>query len=364
MHCFLTPEAAHRILVTNGRDYGRCNMVFDRIRPLTGNTGLVQLQGQEWKDARSQFQKLFSDRAIASYGETIEAAALRSLDSIDRDAKNGEPVELTSWVTTYVLSNALRLFGGKGEVDMNQLAEDFLALNLICGRRMLSPVTLPSLKMMRLRRRLVRHVQPLIDGSILALANNHHHFTSDQIRTFLFAGHETTTSSIVSSLHLLARHPEVQTTYRQLSDDMRSDYLENIYHEALRLYPPAWILARTATSDDESLGVKRGDHVIIAVREIQRDARYWDDPESFRPERNASRSVHPGQFIPFGAGPKICIGKRLAVVEATTLLRTVLDRFHVTTDTELQMDAHITLFPRGDVSVHLHPLNNLLKQSS
>jgi cytochrome P450 len=267
-------------------------------------------------------------------------------------------IDAVEVVTAYVLANAVRLFAGvaAGEPVDLETARCFLALNERCGARMLTPVNLPSRRVRILRRDLDRRLAPLVASSPLGGDGMPAPLVLDQLKTFLFAGHETTTSSIVSALHLLAAHPECQQRCRDLLPAGREALLRAVYQEALRLYPPAWLLARTARADDPQLGVRRGDHVFLAVREIHRHPDFWSDPDVFRPERHLEGSLAPGQYIPYGAGPKMCVGHRLAPLEAVELLRAVLDRCHLRATGALQMRPHITLFPRGAVELEITDL--------
>jgi cytochrome P450 len=349
IHLVLSADAAHRILVSRVRDYGRCAMVFDRIRPLTGLEGLVQLQGVEWKEARSFFARMMSQESILQFSERVENRTRRLIECLHASV-NG-PIEVNALVEDFVMRNAFDLICENVPRDIDQIARDFLELNQLCGRRMMSPFTLPSRRIKILKDRLSQRLKVAEADSKLKNAAKSAAFNLDQIRTFLFAGHETTTSAIISALYLLGKHPEIQRQYDEIDLVGRKTLVAGVLNEALRLYPPAWILARTATKFDSEMGIKPGDHVIIAVREIHRNPKYWSFAEDFIPQRIEYANLRSGQYIPFGAGPKICIGKGAALAEGTAFLRHLMDHFTIQIASELQHEANITLYPSNSLKI-------------
>ncbi len=355
IHILFDADAANRVLVTKSKSYGRCAMVFDRIRPLTGAQGLVQLQGKEWREARHYYAGLFTDVELAKFASRIEMRASVLAEMITRESVQNTNVEISNHIARFVIGNVIDFVGGSDSVNSESIAQDFLELNQLCGRRMLSPVNLPSLRIMRLRKSLASRLSPILSSSRLKFPSKSDRFNLDQIQTFMFAGHETTTSSIVSALYLVAKHPQVQDCFAELSHSEQTNYLMRIYDETLRLYPPAWILARTALSEDPELNVAAGDHIVIAVREIHRREKYWSKAEAFNPERAEFSRPHSGRFIPFGAGPKLCIGKNMAIMEAVALLRQLMNHFRMSSVSELHHQANITLYPKGATIIKFAP---------
>jgi len=186
---------------------------------------------------------------------------------------------------------------------------------------------------------LIRHRTP--DGRAL---------TDDEVKLTLlplsFAGHETTAMALSWALHLLAEHPDVQ---RRLRAELRSEVGERpinrddvprlpftggVLHETLRLYPPIWGFGRSALRDTE-LGPYRipaGTTIFASQWVLHRDRRYFDDPEAFNPDRWAgglASRLPRCAFMPFGAGPRMCLGSTFAVVEAVVALGTVCARFEL-----------------------------------
>lgn len=173
----------------------------------------------------------------------------------------------------------------------------------------------------------------------------------DEVATLFIAGHETTALALSWAWVLLAQHPEAEARLHaevdrvlgerppSLADLPNLAYTELIVKEVLRLYPPAWMILRQANDDVELGGyrVQEGEMVMIAPYLVQRDPRYYDEPEAFRPARFAlDASGQPLEkrlprfaYFPFGGGPRVCIGNGFAMLEATLVLATVAQRFQL-----------------------------------
>ena len=197
----------------------------------------------------------------------------------------------------------------------------------------------------------------------------------DEIVTLVIAGHETVASALAWTLQLLAEHAEVQeqvhaelatvlagrpATWADLPDLRRT---RQVVDEALRLYPPAWVVTRRALGPDVVAGVEvpAGTLVIISPWLLHRRAQAWPDPLRFDPDRFAEPrdSAPRGDYLPFGAGPRLCIGRDFALVEAVLALATVLAEYRldpVRADAAAprpQVDALVTLRPRGGLPLRV-----------
>lgn len=194
----------------------------------------------------------------------------------------------------------------------------------------------------------------------------------DNLLTFIVAGHETTALTLAWSMYLVAFDQDVQDRARAeaqsvlhgraaTGEDVENlPYIRQIIDEALRLYPPAGILSRTAMSHDTLCGreIRKGDTCIIPIYALHRSKLLWDEPDAFRPERFADRkSVDRYAYMPFGDGPRICIGASFALQEAVIILATLLSRLKVSPvpgrDPEPVMI--LTLRPQGGVWLTAEP---------
>jgi cytochrome P450 len=202
----------------------------------------------------------------------------------------------------------------------------------------------------------------------------------DQIVTFLVAGHETVAAALTWTLGLLAHHPDEQRqvraeAHRELgdravgeSDLERLPATRHALHEALRLYPPAWVITRSA-AQDMVLGsrlIPAGSLVIISPWVLHRDPARWPVPDAFRPGRfaagpSARAATTRGEYLPFGAGQRLCIGRDAALVEATVVLATLLHRFEFEpVDESLpKPDPSVTLRPAGGLRLRIKPVEVL-----
>jgi cytochrome P450 len=194
----------------------------------------------------------------------------------------------------------------------------------------------------------------------------------DETVTLFLAGHETTAIALSWTWHLLSEHPEVEEKLLEelgavLSGRSPSPedlpalrYTEMVVKESMRLYPPAYAFGREAVADCEigEYFVPAGTTLLMWPWVIHRDPRYYDDPEVFRPERwSTERAAELPRFayVPFGGGPRICIGNQFAMMEAILILATVAPRFRLVRVSERPVTpfTSITLRPDGGVWVRL-----------
>src|SRR5581483_4236027 len=176
----------------------------------------------------------------------------------------------------------------------------------------------------------------------------------DEVLTFLLAGHETTALALTWTWYLLAQHPDAeQKLYQEFnrvlgdrvpefSDLSRLPYTERVIKESMRLYPPAWSLARTVISDFELRGYKipAGANVVMSQWIMHRHPAYFPEPEKFDPDRwltEQAQKLPRFAYFPFGGGPRQCIGSAFAMMEATLLLVTIAQRFRLRTVPEHQV---------------------------
>jgi cytochrome P450 len=192
----------------------------------------------------------------------------------------------------------------------------------------------------------------------------------DEILTFFLAGHETAAVALTWTAYLLAQHPEVQENVRKelmsVTDfgSVRVEhypqlrYLTATVKESMRLYPPVWSLGRQAVKAG-ILGVNpvtKGTDVWVCIHRLHRDPRWHAQPDEFRPSRwIEDTSPRAFTYLPFGIGPRMCIGQHFAMIEIVLGLATILKQFgfEAATRTPAQVNPWITLRPRHPVQLHL-----------
>ena len=194
----------------------------------------------------------------------------------------------------------------------------------------------------------------------------------DNLLAFIVAGHETTALALSWALYLVAFAPSVQQRARSEAqavlqgrvagaDDVpKLPYVRQIIDEALRLYPPAAILGRTAMADDTLGGrqVRKGDTVMLPIYALHRNHLLWDNPDAFDPDRFApDKKPTRYSYLPFGEGPRICIGAAFAQIEAVIILATLLSRFKFERIPGIDPKPVllITLRPQGGVRLRVSP---------
>lgn len=188
----------------------------------------------------------------------------------------------------------------------------------------------------------------------------------DEVMTLLLAGHETTANVLSFTFHLLAHHKDVRARLEEESegvlggrpvafeDTAKLEHTDRVLNESMRLYPPAWAFGRLALEDDVVTGVRvpKGTNIVVPIYHLHRDPTLWErpsafDPDRFTKERSQGRSRYA--FIPFGDGPRVCIGKQFAIMEAKLLLASLVRRvrFDRVDGRPLRLEPTVTLRPRG-----------------
>ena len=196
----------------------------------------------------------------------------------------------------------------------------------------------------------------------------------DEIVTLFLAGHETTAIALTCALHALAAHPDVAARVHaeidatlgdrpaESADLSRLKLLDAVVRETMRLYPPAWIIGREAVKPIDLPGahIPAGSQILISQWVMHRDARWFPEPTTFRPDRwldGSTASLHRHAYIPFGGGPRVCIGNHFAMLEAVLILATYLQRLEVALapDTTLKLAPSVTLRPTEPVRLTVRP---------
>jgi cytochrome P450 len=278
--------------------------------------------------------------------------------------------------------------------EIGEALEVVMDVNTDPRRLLFVPTWLPTpanLAMRRAARRLDRVIYRIISerrankqdaGDLLSLLlhaqdEDGSRMTDTQLRdeavTLFLAGYETTAINLSWTWWLLAQHPEVEKKlHAELAAVLggRSPtfdhlpalrYLEMILTESLRLYPPAWSMVRMAIDDSEIGGyrVPAGCGVAVSQYVVHRDPRFFDSPDEFRPERwegDLAKRLPKFAYFPFGGGPRICIGNSFALMEASLVLATVAQKFHLSLVPNQIVEPlpSITLRPKNGIAVITH----------
>lgn len=358
------PEAIRHILIANAENYRRSTATERVLRPLFGR-GLFFSTGEEWRRQRRNAAHGFNQRAVVLLAGQVAGAAEELVGALAPEA--GTPLDLIPALRRL----ALKIIGQTMfSLDMQRYGARLQTLIMDYAARLgrptladfLLPARVPSPTDLA-RRRFRREWRDLI-GAILAdrqgRRGTHDLFDvlagpaddpadpdelADQVATVVVAGHDTTASALFWALYLLALHPEAQQAVADeaaaidLDPAAAADALPRLVHtravvdEALRLYPPSFVIVREAIGDDviEGVAAPAGSLVMIAPWVLHRHRALWDEPERFDPARFLPGAPAPDRFayLPFGIGPRTCIGQSFALTELVLVLAILIRAFKI-----------------------------------
>jgi cytochrome P450 len=385
------PDGVRHILVDNNRNY-RKSRSYEGLKLVLGQ-GLLTSEGDFWRRQRRLAQPAFHKERMASFAEMMVSDTSAMLQRW-RGAENAtldvhhEMMRLTLRIVTRTLFSTDSDTDAEAVGSAIAVAIDYV--NDYSDALIRLPTWLPTRKNLRFRRAkrtLDSLVLRIIDerrrsgqdvGDLLSLLmsakdeDTREQMTDRQLRdevmTIVLAGHETTANLLTWAFYLLAKHPIAAQRLRReveevlggrvpsIEDLPRLTYTRKVLEETLRLYPPAWVLEREAIGSDAIGGFRVLPKTIVAVApySLHRHPRYWQDPEDFDPERFAPERVAERpkySYLPFGAGPRLCIGNGFAMMEAQIILAMVMGDcgLHLVPDFQVELVPSITLRPRRGV---------------
>jgi cytochrome P450 len=365
------PDAIRHVLVDNYENYTRTPAGIRVLRPVLGDEGLLIAEGRAWKYQRRTLAPAFTPRAVATLVPHMIAAVDETIAKLQ--GMTGAPVDLRETMQRMTLEIAGRTMFSFGMGRHGAALRGFV---MEYGERLARPhffdLLLPpgwpspqDFARARFRKRWTRFIAMLIAERRAAGKNEGapprdlfdlmveardpetgEGFSDtqlgDQVATMILAGHETTATALFWSLYLLARDP---VTQGQLATEVagasvngaleleRLKFTRAVVDETMRLYPPAFLIARAAAGPDTIAGmpVRKGDVILIAPWLLHRHEKLWRDPNAFIPSRFMPGTAPPDRFayLPFGVGARVCIGAHFALTEATLALAKLIGAFRV-----------------------------------
>lgn len=390
------PDYIGRVLRGEHSHKYRKGKLYKRIKPLIGE-GLLSSEGDHWVRQRKLVQPAFRPRNLDAYADVMHDETARMLERWKSRAETGAVFDVMKDMTDVTLRIIGRTMLGinlASSVDsvLANLPTVLSTLNRRFQQLLYAPF-LPTPQNRRFNRALAA-LEDVVNGVIEERRHaglKHDDFLStlitardeegngmtpkqlrDEAMTMLLAGHETTSNTLSWTLHLLATHADIQRHVRdEVSEALSSGpqnaalvkrlpYTRMVIQEAMRLYPPVWLLGRFVAEDDEIDGVRipKGSVVFLSPYVTQRHPDFWDrpetfDPSRFLPERAEKRPQH--SYFPFSAGPRTCIGDRFAMMEAQIILAHILTRYRVLDipDHAVEPEPSVTLKPRNGVHVRI-----------
>jgi cytochrome P450 len=378
------PDDVKRVLLSNHRNYTK-GLGLDRVKILLGK-GLMTSEGELWTRQRYMIQPFFHRRIITRFAEVIGAANSRLLERWEGIERRAEPVNLTDEMSALTLEIVLRAVFGR---DLERMSAElggnpFDVVTKEQGRNLQFAFKFRSLSKLvaglleRRRREKEEHFDYI---AMLMSARDKESGEPmgerqliDEILTLVVAGHETTASGLNWMWYLLSQHSEVEGRLHAELDAAPAEsapslahmeqltYAQQVINEALRLYPPGWLLSRRTLQPDVLSGypIAAGTNVLLPLYLLHRHPRYWRDPDRFLPERfdEAHEAERPRfAYMPFAAGPRHCIGETFALYEMLMHLHHVARRFRLihVPDQPIELEAQINLRTR-------HPLHMRLER--
>jgi cytochrome P450 len=385
------PQSIEYILRSHADNFHK-DRVTRWLIPLLGE-GLLTGEDAHWRRQRKLAQPSFQHQQIERYGAVMVEHTERMLDSW-REGEVRDPHEDLMRLTLGIVAKTL--FDAELAGDAEAVGESLaVVMNHFMSPSRWFPLTdhvpLPAnrrywaalrrideiiYRIIRERRESGRDAGDLVSRLLAARDDEGRGMTDRQLRdevvTLVLAGHETTALSLFYTFYLLDRYPQARD---RLADELqavlggraptpadvpRLKYTEWVVREAMRLYPPAWGIAREALADCEIGGyhVPKGTQLFLTQWLVHRDGRWFDEPEVFRPERwdnDLIKRLPRCAYFPFGDGPRICIGTHFALMEAVLILATIARRYRLTVEPgqTLELLPSITLRPRHGLRMRL-----------
>lgn len=388
------PDLIEQVLVTDAKHYIK-HFGARMYKPVLGN-GLVTSEGDFWLRQRRLSQPAFLKQRVQSYAPLMGELTERMLASW----RPGTAVDIHFEFSTLTSVIALKtLFDLDDPGDRERFTDTLRSAFNVMSNRFRNPFRLPAwfptpanLKL----KKAVAELNAVVDGFIAqgrarggngtdllsrllnAQDADGTRMTDRQLReeamTLYLAGHETTALTLSWSWYLLSQYPEVEEKLvaewkavlngrTPTADDVAHlPYTEAVITEAMRVYPPVYLIGREATTDLELGGyrVKKGYTVFMSQWVSHKDPRYFPEPDSFRPERwedGLAKRIPKYAYYPFGGGPRVCIGNTFALMEAALILAAVGQRYRFTLNSDAVIDVNpqITLLPKHGVPATLTP---------
>jgi cytochrome P450 len=359
------PDAIYKILLTNADNYTKLNTSYERIENVVGK-GLLTTSGEEWEERRKRFQPSFHGKHLNHSFPVIQKYTEKMLQSWEQNSS----VNVTDEILKLVMSISSESLLG---IDVSEQSFDLVKMihimNAYSVRSLFLWKWLPTFRNIKYQTAkktvdnyILNHLtadnlsmRPLLETLFKQDESGQYLFSTNEIlgevKNFFIAGHETTGNAISWTLYCLAKHPfilkQVQSELEQAvgGQDVTVDcleelpYLDLVIAESLRLYPVIWIFTRSAIDDDDLSGyhIKGGSIINILPYLIHRHPAYWHQPTIFYPERFtdvASKNRPKCAYIPFGFGPRVCIGRQFALMTMKMILAMILKDYDINLPTK------------------------------
>ncbi len=363
-----SPEVIQHVLKTNSENYHKSEIQVKRMGHFLGK-GLLTTHGEAWRTQRRLIQRGFERKQLEVLSSIMQDSLAESLRNFDRQSRSG-PVDIYPHLMKITFEMVGKsLFGARlKEADIDRISRTISTVQEFMVRQTIQPYLNPWFAVsgelrrheeMRARAdsilldyiRMRRQEKPghdllqiLMDARYSDGEGMSDELVLSESMQLLVAGHETSSNALSWLLYLLSSRPDCCARLRQefdsvlggaplsYSDVPRLEFATQVIQEALRLYPPFWMVDRMALSDDRvgDLAIPAGSTVVVFVYGAHHSQQYWPNPENFDPERfsRTNEKQHtPFAWLPFGAGPRGCIGGNYATLQILMILSVLLRKY-------------------------------------
>jgi len=389
------PAVIQHVLKTNAENYRKSEIQVKRMGHFLGK-GLLTTHGEPWRTQRRLIQKGFDRKQLDALASIMQDSLAESLLDFDKQVRVG-PVDIYPHLMKMTFAMVARsLFGAKlKDEDIELVSDTICTVQEFIVRQTIQPYLNPWFAAsgelrrhedMRVRADgvLMEYIkqrrnqapgndllQNLMDARYSDGEGMSDELVLSESMQLLVAGHETSSNGLSWLLYLLSLHPECLERVRQEFDSVLGDaplnhadvpkfeFTTQVIQEGLRLYPPFWMIDREAIADDRvgDIEIPRGSTVIVYVYGAHHAPRYWDNPESFDPERfikGSEKLRTPFTYLPFGGGPRVCIGNQYAMLQILMILSVVLRKydFELTPGQTIEARPMVILRPKHGIRMN------------
>jgi len=394
------PEVIRHIFQKNNRNYVKTKRIIGAVRLQIGN-GLLTSEGKYWLKQRRAIQPGFHRERLDNISKIMVEEINRYMtEELDKHAASKEAFFMDKEMMHLAYRLVSKsLFGSEAEDEKLKIIDEVITEGqeftvYTIRKPYIKPWLLISGAYKRNQKR-----KKVADDLIMEIINERKNSGEkrddllqmlleteyedgtkmtdqqllDECMVLYVAGHETTALALTWAWYLISTHPKIDGQLQAATQsvlenrdpgfsDLRSlSYASQIIDETMRMYPPAWLLDRSAVNDDEIGGytIKKNRDIFVFVYGMHHNAKYWNDPEVFDPERFSAENKKnhvPYSYLPFGGGPRLCIGNNFALMEMQLILSmfTKRYRFEVIPEHKVEMNPMITLRPRYGIKMKVH----------
>jgi len=394
------PEFIKHVLQTNHKNYIKSKIQTESLGRYVGQ-GLLTVNGPYWLQQRRLIQPGFHKSRLEGLTEIIVAEAEDFKQDLKAKLKEGSDIqdlgELMNELTLRIISKAL-FSSGIDQEEITELGEKLTLQQEHIIREIRQPQWNWIRNLTGKTKSALQRSQEIRDGLYEIIKERKSNLDQghddllqmllearyedtgegmsdeqliDEVLILFVAGHETTANALTWCIYLLTNHPEIYSKTKSeaaelnaedwtFSKVVKNDILHQVVSETMRLYPPAWILDRSALEDDDINGahIRKGDLIGLFTYGAHRNAEYWDEPEEFKPSRFSPTSADIERpkyaYFPFGGGPRLCIGSQFALMEMKIALSVVLEAFDFELiSKQVEPQPLITLRPKESIMVRI-----------